>query len=99
VTWGAATAGTEGTQLTLGTLAATVNSLSGDSNSLQSLIVSTIPVGATLTDGTNTFTASTGNTSVDVKSWTLSSLKITPTNSADGSAALPRTNDLHELEW
>jgi len=82
VSWGAATAATEGTALALGTLAATVNSRSGDANSLQSLVVSAIPVGAVLSDGAggHSFTATSTNTAVDVKSWTLSSLKIKTTN-------------------
>src|SRR5262245_62954347 len=62
-TWCRATPATEGTALTLGTLAATVNSLNGDSNSLQSLVVSGIPVGDTLSDGHgHSFTATAGNT-------------------------------------
>jgi len=42
VTWAAATPGTEGTAITLGTLADTVHSLAGDSNTLASLVVSAI---------------------------------------------------------
>src|SRR5262245_7958393 len=84
VTWGTATPGTEGTAITLGTLAAAVNSLSGDSNSRQSLVVSGIPVGDTLSDGTglpgHSFTAAPGNTQVDVNGWTLSSLTILTVN-------------------
>jgi hypothetical protein len=37
-----------------------------------------IPVGATLSDGTHTFTATPGTTSVDVSLWTLSALTVTP---------------------
>src|SRR5262249_47374249 len=72
--------GTEGTAIALGTIAATANSLPGHSNGVQSLVVSDIPVGAVLTDGTNNFMATSGNTSVDVKSWNLAALKITPPN-------------------
>ena len=81
VTWlPPAESGIEGTAIALGTITATANSLPGHSNSVQSLVVSAIPVGAVLTDGTNNFVATSGNTSVDVKSWNLSSLKITPPN-------------------
>ena len=81
VTWGAAASGTEGTAIALGTLADTVNSLAGDSNSLQSLIVSAIPVGDTLSDGHgHSFTATGGLTATDVKGWTLSSLTVTTVN-------------------
>src|SRR5437879_11219701 len=38
-------------------LGATVNGLAGDSNSLASLVVGAIPVGATLRDGGHSFTA------------------------------------------
>jgi len=84
VIWGVATADTEGAEIKLGTLTVTVNGLAGDSNSLQSLMVSAIPVGNTLSDGHgHSFTATSDNTSVDVTSWTLSSLTITTTNDVD----------------
>src|SRR5262249_31003369 len=55
-----------------------------DSNSRQSLVVSGIPVGDTLSDGTglpgHSFTAAPGNTQVDVNGWTLSSLTILTVN-------------------
>ena len=47
------------------------------------LEVSDVPVGAVLSDGVNTFTATTGNTTVDVTSWALSSLSITPPADSD----------------
>lgn len=81
VTWlPRAESGVEGTAIALGAITATVNSLPGHSNGVQSLVVSGIPVGAVLTDGTNNFMATSGNTSIDVKSWNLSNLKITPPN-------------------
>ncbi|MDR3465430.1 MAG: Ig-like domain-containing protein [Xanthobacteraceae bacterium] len=72
--------GIEGTPIALGTITATVNSLPGYGDGLQSLVVSGIPVGTVLSDGTNTFTATRGSTSIDVKSWNLADLKITPPN-------------------
>ncbi|MGL5839641.1 MAG: cadherin domain-containing protein [Sphingorhabdus sp.] len=42
------------------------------------IMIEAISVGATLTDGTNSFTAAAGSTSVDVKNWALGSLRITP---------------------
>lgn len=81
VTWlPQAEIGIEGTPNTLGTITVTVNSVPGHSNSVQSLVVSGIPIGAVLTDGTNNFMATSGNTSIEVKSWNLSNLKITPPN-------------------
>src|SRR5262245_49062809 len=80
-TWCRATPATEGTALTLGTLAATVNSLNGDSNSLQSLVVSGIPVGDTLKIGRASCRAGAeGTAEVDVMDWTLSSLTILRVN-------------------
>ncbi len=42
------------------------------------VLIGAIPVGATLSDGTNSFTATSGKTSVDVTLWTLSALTVTP---------------------
>jgi hypothetical protein len=71
--------GVEGSAIALN-LGVTVNGLTGDGNTLRSLVVSAIPIAAVLADGAggHISTASAGNTSVDVKTWTLSSLKITP---------------------
>jgi hypothetical protein len=81
VTWlPQAECGIEGRTIALGAITATVDSLPGHSDSVQSLVVSGIPVGAVLTDGTNCFIATCGNTSIDVKSWNLSNLKIIPPN-------------------
>lgn len=84
VTWSPpAESGVEGTPITLGAITATTNSLPGHVNGVQSLVVSGIPAGAVLTDGTNSFTATSGDTAIDVKSWNLSSLKITPPNDSN----------------
>jgi hypothetical protein len=74
-----AATGIEGSAITLN-LGATVTSRSGDTNRLTSLVVSAIPVGAVLSDGTNTFKSTSRNTSVEVVTWNLSSLTITPAN-------------------
>ena len=90
VSWSSATAsGAEGSAIALGTLSDTVNGLAGDSNTLSSLVLSGIPVGDKITDGTNTFTATTGNTSVSVAGWALSKLSVTP--AATGSFTLTAT--------
>ncbi len=81
VTWlPLAERGVEGTTIALGAITASVSNVPGFSNSVQSLVVSGIPVGAVLTDGTNNFMATDGNTSIEVKGWNLSSLKIIPSN-------------------
>src|SRR6202022_791916 len=64
----------------------------GDANALATLVVSAIPLGATLSDGTHTFTASAGNTSVDVHSWNLASLALTPTNDVNFTLSVAATS-------
>ncbi len=92
MTWaGAPSAGVEGSPLALGTIAVTLHSSAGDTNNLASLVVSAIPIGATLSDGTNTFTASAGNTSVDINGWTLTSLKITPATDTNFTLSVAAT--------
>jgi hypothetical protein len=85
-----AAAGVEGDAIALN-LGVTVNSRSGDTNSLASLMVSAIPVGATLSDGTHSFKATSGNTSIDAHAWNLSSLTITPANNANFTLTLAAT--------
>src|SRR3954447_16438792 len=55
------------------------------SESLVSLVVSAIPVGVKLSDGAggHSFTATAGNTSVDINGWTLGSLKVSPPANSD----------------
>src|SRR5262249_38323967 len=88
--------GNEDTAIALN-LGVTVRNLSGangdaSANSLNMLVVSGIPVGDTLSDGTglpgHSFTATAGHTLVDVASWTLSSLTITPPLEFEGSFTL-----------
>ncbi|WP_238587506.1 beta strand repeat-containing protein [Cupriavidus sp. IDO] len=85
-----AESGVEGTAIALN-LGATVNGLAGDGNSLASLVVSAIPVGATLSDGSHSFTADASHSSVDVSGWTLSSLTITPPNDANFTLSVAAT--------
>ena len=56
------------------------------SESIQSVVISSLPVGFSLTDGLNTFVSSAGNTSVDVASWDLDNLAVTPTSQWHGTA-------------
>jgi hypothetical protein len=53
-----------------------------------SVMVSGIPLGATLTDGSHTFTSTLGNTSVDVHSWSLAQLAITTPSTFTGAIVL-----------
>jgi hypothetical protein len=50
----------------------------GPHNSITSVMISGIQVGATIRDGTNHFTATATDTSEDVTHWTLANLTITP---------------------
>ncbi|WP_426419257.1 VCBS domain-containing protein [Bradyrhizobium genosp. A] len=93
VTWlPRAESGIEGTAIALGTITATVNSVPGHGNNVQSLVVSDIPAGALLTDGTNNFMATSGNTSVEVNGWNLSNLKIVPPNDTNFFLTLTATD-------
>jgi|GEM_PF-2083991 len=93
VTWlPPAERGIEGMAITLGTIAATANGQPGHSNSVQSLLLSGIPVGAVLTDGANSFVATSGDTSIDVKGWNLASLKITPPNDVNFTLTVTATD-------
>jgi hypothetical protein len=93
VTWRPqAESGVEGTTIALGAITATTNSIPGHSNGVQSLVVSGIPVGAVLTDCTNSFTATSGDTSIDVKSWNLSNLKIIPPNDTNFTLTVTATD-------
>jgi hypothetical protein len=85
-----AATGVEGSPIALN-LGAGANNLVGDSNSLATLTISAIPVGATLSDGVHSFTAATGNTSVSVLGWSLSSLTITPVKAANFSLNVSAT--------
>jgi Bacterial Ig-like domain len=93
VTWSPqAESGVEGTTIALGAITATVNSLPGHIDNVQSLVVSGIPVGAVLTDCTNSFTATSGETSIDVASWNLSKLKITLPNDTNFNLTVTATD-------
>jgi hypothetical protein len=71
------TAGLEDTPIALHINSALTDT---DGSETLSLVVSAIPVGAIITDGTaqNTFTATVGQTSVDITGWAYNSLTVTP---------------------
>ncbi len=78
--------GNEDTPISL-TIGASLVDADG-SETIRSLEVGAIPVGATITDGTNSFTATSGNTSVDIVTWNLNSLSITPVEHSDANFTL-----------
>jgi len=59
-----------------------------DGSETLSLAIGAIPVGATLTDGINSFTASQDNNTADITGWNLGKLTITPTKNFNGQFAL-----------
>ena len=85
-----AASGVEGSAIALN-LGVTVNKLGSETNSLATLVVSAIPVGATISDGTNTFTATSGHTSIDIHTWNLASLTIKPANDTNFTLTVAAT--------
>jgi hypothetical protein len=59
-----------------------------DGSERLTLGVSGIPVGATLSDGVHSFTAVAGTTSVDISTWSLGGLTITPPSNFTGDFQL-----------
>ena len=70
-----AAAGNEDTAITLSIATALVDT---DGSEALSLTVSSIPIGATLADGANTFTATAGNTTATITGWNLATLTVLP---------------------
>ncbi|CDO58988.1 DNA gyrase subunit A [Candidatus Phaeomarinobacter ectocarpi] len=91
-----AASGVEGGTIDLPDITASLTDTDG-SESL-AVTVSAIPEGAVLTDGTNTFTASAGNTSVDVSGWDMDGMSITTPDNYTGTAALQVTATSTESE-
>jgi outer membrane lipoprotein-sorting protein len=75
-----AAAGNEDTAIALSVATALVDA---DGSEALSLAVSSIPIGATLSDGTNTFTATAGNTTATVSGWNLAALTVLPPPHSD----------------
>ncbi len=92
VTWSPGTeTGAEGGVIALGTLAPS------GGNPLTSVLVSGIPVGAKLADGTHSFTAATGSTSVNVLGWNYAGLTITPAGDANFTLSAQVTDSAHNV--
>ncbi len=75
-----AASGNEDSAISLSAAAALVDV---DGSETLAITVASIPVGATLSDGTNSFTATAGNQSVAVTGWNLALLRVTPPLNAD----------------
>jgi len=91
-TLGSATGG-EDTAIALDLTAALTDTDGSETLTLQ---VSGIPVGATLSDGVNSFLASAGNTQVDIAGWNQAALTITPPADSDSDFQLTVTATAHE---
>ncbi|WP_417069543.1 retention module-containing protein [Niveibacterium terrae] len=61
------------------------------SEQLGSISISGLPEGSVITDGTHSFTATSGATSVVITSWSLSSLSFTPPHDFNGTVTLSLT--------
>jgi hypothetical protein len=64
-------------------LTAGVTGATSDHNVIAAETISGIQVGATLTDGTHTFKATTNSTTANVLGWNLANLSITPANASN----------------
>jgi Ca2+-binding RTX toxin-like protein len=81
--------GADGTFISLGSIGASL----GDSDGSEHLTItiSGIPAGATISDGTNTFTATAGLTSVDVTAWDRQNLQFKSVAGFNGAVDLSVT--------
>lgn len=76
------------------TIALNLTSCLHDEDGSESLdvMISGIPVGATISDGSgNSFTATAGNTSIDVTAWTIENIVVTPVQHDDADITLTIT--------
>ncbi|MEQ9586904.1 MAG: cadherin-like domain-containing protein, partial [Parvibaculaceae bacterium] len=86
---GSSVSGSEDGTISLPDISASLGDVDG--SEALALSVGNIPDGATLSDGTNTFTASGGTTSVDVSGWNMSALEVTPAANYNGTFNLSVT--------
>ncbi|MFY0731928.1 retention module-containing protein [Pseudomonas sp. NFX15] len=81
--------GLEDNAILLSTIQAHTNDVDGSET--LTLTLSGLPAGATLTDGSHTFNAADGSTSVDITGWNLATLKLTPPTNFNGDIPLTVT--------
>ncbi len=81
-------AGNEDTAIALSVATALVDA---DGSETLSITVSAIPIGAVITDGVNTLTASAGSQTANVTGWNLAALTVTPPADADTGFTLTLT--------
>ncbi|WP_336605417.1 tandem-95 repeat protein [Stutzerimonas stutzeri] len=88
--------GAEDTAIPLSRLSATL--ADQDGSETLSAVVSQIPVGARLSDGSHSFVATDALTSVDVSGWNLANLSITPAHDYSGDFVLQVTATATETD-
>ncbi|MHC8359043.1 retention module-containing protein [Pseudomonas sp. LS2P72] len=81
--------GLEDHAILLSTIQAHTNDVDGSET--LTLTLNGLPAGSRLTDGTHTFNAADGSTSVDITGWNLSTLKLTPPTNFNGDIPLTVT--------
>ncbi|WP_218244358.1 tandem-95 repeat protein [Pseudomonas sp. FW305-20] len=81
--------GLEDQAILLSTIQAHTNDVDGSET--LALTLNGLPAGSSLTDGTHTFNAADGSTSVDITGWNLSTLKLTPPTNFNGDIPLTVT--------
>ena len=81
--------GLEDHAILLSTIQAHTNDVDGSET--LTLTLNGLPTGSRLTDGTHTFNAADGSTSVDITGWNLSTLKLTPPTNFNGDIPLTVT--------
>ena len=78
--------GLEDTAIKLSTLSARLKD--DDGSETLALTIEAIPVGATLSDGTRSFTATSTNRTANISTWNLSNLSLTPPKDFNGTINL-----------
>ena len=78
----------------------TITSVLADTDGSETLLleVSDIPLGATLSDGANVFTATPGNTTANISGWNLTNLSVTPPANSDVDFTLTVTATATETD-
>ncbi|MFA5951562.1 MAG: DUF4347 domain-containing protein, partial [Hyphomicrobium sp.] len=85
-----AASGNEDTAISIPAIGS-ISAADADGSESVAVTISSIPVGATLSDGINSFTATGGNTTATISSWNRSTLTITPASNYNGSFSLTLT--------
>jgi len=78
--------GLEDTSIKLSAISARLKD--DDGSETLALTIEAIPVGATLSDGTRSFTATTANRTANITTWNLSNLSLTPPKDVNGTINL-----------